>query len=141
MEVPAFLKGAPKAAVRVGDLSSLLHFNPGTAKEHFHKSGYFFQFGGFWNRKNQIARNGVALEIDSKSAQRIEPGEVHHVVVENDTGKLRLFVDREAVLVAEDKRPILGGGYDQVGFYFYTKAKVRQVKVYVKRLPDGLDMD
>ena len=141
VEVPAFLKGAPKGAVRVGDLSSLLHFNPGRAKAHPHKSGYFFQFGGFWNRRNQIARNGVTLEIDSDPHLRIEPGKVHHIVVENDAGILRMFVDRKAVVVAKDKAPIMGGGYDHVGFYFYTKAKVRQVKVYVKQLPNDLDLE
>jgi len=55
--------------------------------------------------------------------------------------KLRMFVDKEAIVVAEDKTPVLGGGYDHVGLYFYTKAKVRQVKVYVKRLPNDLDLD
>ncbi len=31
--------------------------------------------------------------------------------------------------------------FDRIGFYFYTAAKVSNVKVYTKRLPDGLDMD
>jgi hypothetical protein len=52
-----------------------------------------------------------------------------------------MFVDKKSVLVSEDKAPILGGGYDRVGFYFCTVAKVRNLKVYVKRLVNELDLD
>lgn len=61
--------------------------------------------GGNWNTRNQIARMGFPLELDNEPKKRIVPGNVHHIAVENDAGKLRMFVDKKSVLVTEDKSP------------------------------------
>ena len=52
-----------------------------------------------------------------------------------------MFVDGKSVLTCEEQKSILGDGHDRVGFYFYTAAKVFDVKVYVKRLNSGLDLE
>ena len=58
--------------------------------------------------------------------------------MENDKGQLHCFVDGELLLHDTDKQPVVGVGYDRVGFYFVTSFKVSNVKVYVKRLPDDM---
>jgi hypothetical protein len=35
----------------------------------------------------------------------------------------------------------MGPEHNSVGFYFYTAAKVDNVRVYVKQLPHDLDLD
>ena len=62
-------------------------------------------------------------------------------MVENDNGRMSLFVDGKNILAAREKEPLIGAGHGRVGFFFYTAARVTRVKVYVKRLSEGLDMD
>lgn len=64
---------------------------------------------------------------------RIVPGKVHKIVVQNDGGK--------KALTYKEKSSVLGGGHDRVGFYFYTAAKTFNIKVYIKRLSSGLDIE
>ena len=35
----------------------------------------------------------------------------------------------------------IGKTQNHVGFYFYTEARIRKVRVYVKGPPDDLDLD
>jgi len=141
VDVPDFLKNAPRAAARVGDLSSMIHLNPDKAKDRPFAAGYFCQFGGNWNRRNQIAKMGHRLELEKNPSDRIVPDKRHYIVVENDAGDLRMFVDRKPVIVARDNTPLMDNGFDRVGFYFYTAAKVFYVKVYVKRVANDLDLE
>lgn len=134
------LPGADASDVSVSDLSSFIHSPPYTGEQNAARptrSGYFFQFGGMMNEHNRIRRIGVELTADTDPAVRIEPGKLHTVVVENDEGQLRLTVDGKTVLEFEDGMILSGEGFDRVGFYFYTRARVENVKVFVKRLPDG----
>ncbi len=124
---------------RVCDLSSFIHCDSKDEDKEPWKSGYFFQFGGRFNTQNQLARGGASLRTDS--AKRIIPGKTHRIVVENDEGTLRFFVDGEVVFVESEKQSIIGENHNHVGFYFYTAAKVKTVKVYMKELPNDLDLD
>ena len=81
------------------------------------------------------------LIVDGEPQARIVPGKVHAIVVENDRGRLNMFVDGQNVLSANENSSTLGEGHDRVGFYFYTPCKVFNVKVYVKRLSSGLDIE
>ena len=62
------------------------------------------------------------------------------IVMENDRGEVRCFVDGKAVFVEEEKSSLVGMSQNHVGFYFYTPAKIRKVKVYAKGLPGDLDL-
>ena len=128
-----FFKDKPTPKVGLSDLSAFIHV--GTNKNPLGK-GYFFQFGGQMNTRNKILKNGEVRQIDAAPKKLISQDAPHKIVVENDKGQLRFFVDGELVLRDTDKQPIAGVDYDRVGFYFYTTFKVSSVKVYVKRLPN-----
>lgn len=127
--------------VTVCDISSFIHAQPEGGDTSPISSGYFFQFGGFNNTKTQIRKQGVTVAGGDEDNKVITPDKLHKIVAENDEGTLRLFVDGELVLEREEKVSIMGEDQDRVGFYLYTAAKIPEVKVYVKKLPDGLDLD
>ena len=79
------------------------------------------------------------MDTDSEPETVIQPDTFHAIVAQNDMGQLGLFVDGKPVLVHGEQGSIVGDGHDRVGFYFHTRAKVRRVKVYVKRLAEGMD--
>ena len=130
-----FFKDQPTPKVGLSDLSAFIHV--GTNKNPLGK-GYFFQFGGQMNTRNKILKNGEVRQIDAAPKKLISQDALHKVVLENDQGQVRCFVDGELVLHDTDKQPVVGVGYDRVGFYFTTAFKVSNVKVYVKRLPNDL---
>jgi hypothetical protein len=136
-----FFKDKPKPKVMVGDLSSFIHAQPPEKAKSPLRTGYFFQFGGMHNTRNQLQRAGVSLLTDDKPENMLVPDRKYRVVLENDKGTVRCIVDGKTVLESKEKQAILGQDYDRVGFYFYTAAKVFSVKVYVKRLPNDLDLD
>jgi hypothetical protein len=83
---------ASTANARVSDLSSFIHCeNKADVREPWQTGGYFFQFGGRNNTITQLSRAGEALSISSEA--RITPGRWHKIVIENDKGELRCFVD------------------------------------------------
>jgi len=126
---------------RISDLSSVLHIKDATSESEALESGYFFQFGGRWNQMHQITRAGKVLVFDTSPNIKIHRWEVQRIVVENDNGRMSLFVDGKSILTAREKESLIGSGHGRVGFYFFTPVRVTNVKVYVKRLSEGLDMD
>lgn len=127
---------------RVSDMSSLLHATrPAEDDNAPWDAGYFFQFGGKWNSMHRILRRGETLVSESQSETVIDQEKLHHIIVENDGGRLSLFVDGENILTAQDEMPLLGQDADRAGFYFFTPFTVHEVKIYVKRLSSGLDTD
>lgn len=135
-----FFKNKGKPKVTVSDISSFIQAQPPEKGKPL-RSGYFFQFGGFNNSKNQIRKQGTTLKSDDNPEKVIDVGKSHKIIVENDEGKVRMFVDGELVLEQDEKTSVIGPDQNRAGFYFYTACKVPEVKVYVKKLPDGLDMD
>ena len=133
-----FFKDQPKPKVGLSDLSSFIHAQPLEKNKNPLGSGYFFQFGGQMNTLNKLLKNGQQRQLDEAPKKLISQDTTHKVVVENDRGHLRFFVDGEQILSDTDKQPVVGVNYDRVGFYFYTAFKVTNVKVYVKRLPDDM---
>lgn len=136
-----FFPDKPKPKVSLGDMSSFLHAQPPESGKPPLTSGYFFQFGGILNTANRITRAGIEVAADRNAGEPIGQDTVHHVIVENDQGQLRMTVDGVDLFNVSEKMSIMGSGYDRVGFYFYTAFRVNWVKVYLKRLPDGLDLD
>lgn len=136
-----FFKDKPKPKVSLDNLSSFIHSQPRDKVKHPISAGYFFQVGSQYNTQNQLKRNGQTLQLDTAPKTLIAQDQVQQVVLENDKGNIRCFVDGELVLQDKDPQPIIGKDYDRVGFYFYTAFRVSHVKVYVKRLPNGLDLD
>jgi hypothetical protein len=124
---------------KVSDLSSFIQCEWKDGASEPWNSGYYFQFGGHYNTVTQLARVGETLRLNPD--QPITPRRVHRIVVENDRGKLRCFVDGRAVIIERENRSIVGPAQNHVGFYFYTEARIRKVRVYVKGLPDDLDLD
>ncbi len=142
VKVMALSKKGVQLKPRISDLSSFIHapaFKEG-GKQPF-EAGTFFQFGGFWNKKNQLRKSGAKLQVDSAPEILVTPGKAHRMVVQNDEGHLSMFVDGKLVIEARQGNPMNDPGHDRVGFYFYTAAKVSQVKVYVKRLEGDWDLE
>jgi len=136
----SLLPNRPPAEVSAGEINSILNAEPQDAGDP-KKTGYFFQFGGGLNPANQIQKAGVQIASDSTPENRIVPSQTHHVVVENDKGTVRMVIDGKVVLEETESDSILGEGYDRVGFHFSTGSKIDNLKVYVKKLPNGLDTD
>lgn len=128
------LPGAPPPEVTVSDISSFIHAkDPEETDMNAFASGYFFQFGGFHNTRNRIVRTGTTLAQDDDPEVVIIPDETHQVVVENDGGHLRMYVDGKLILDREEAGgSLLGDGQDRAGFYLYTAAIIDNVKVYTK---------
>lgn len=141
VEALILLPGGPPPRLTVSDISPFIHAAPHQEGQSAWQTGYFFQFGGFNNTVNQIRRQGVALVADRDPDVVIEQDKVHHVVAENDRGHLRLYVDGDLILEHEERMSVIGPENDRIGFYLYTAAKIDNLKVYVKELPDGLDLD
>ena len=140
--------GANNSNVRITDIDALLHATapPNTQKvNELLNTGYFFQFGGYWNTQNQLRRarpedkRPQRLVVQEDPEVLIERGKRHHIVVENDTGHLRMFVDGKLVLEHEEQFSAIGAERSHVGFYFSTRTRLEDVKVYVKPLPNGDD--
>lgn len=127
------------AKTKVSDLSSFIQCELQLEKREPWRSGYFFQFGGRYNSVTQLTKVDESLSLNTERI--ISPRKVHKIVVENDRGELRCFVDGKPVFIEQEKQSIVGKKHNHVGFYFYTPAKIRRVKVYVKGLPGDLDLD
>ncbi|MFA7158851.1 MAG: DUF4838 domain-containing protein [Kiritimatiellia bacterium] len=125
----------------VSDFSSILHGKVDADKPDLLGSGYFFQFGWKMNKRNRISRSGQPLIADDNPSTLIVPGKTHKIVVENDGGELRMFVNGELAIAGRDAQSIHGDDHDRVGLYFFTAAKVFNVKVYTRRLSGGLDLE
>jgi len=133
----ALLGAAAEAVVSVSDISSFIQAR---LEENVSptRPGYFFQFGGFMNTRNRLRRAGVDLWADEDPKTLITPGKVHHIIVENDEGRVRFIVDGTLVVEHSETEFIVGPGQDRFGFYFYTAVKVGNVKLYVKPLMDDM---
>ncbi|MFN2351302.1 MAG: hypothetical protein ABR497_05095, partial [Kiritimatiellia bacterium] len=126
-DVPEAALNDPQA---ISDLSAVLHGRAGS--DDFLQSGYFFQFGWKFNTRTRISKLGKPIVADDNPETLIVPGKKHHMAMVNDNGHLRLYVDDALVIAARDPQPLLGGGNDRVGLYFYMPVKVFNVRVYVK---------
>jgi len=131
-----FFKNRPKFKVVLSDMSSFIHALPLEKNKNPINSGYFFQFGGYNNQKNQIRKVGLTAKADAKPDKLIVVDKRHKIVVENDNGLLRLIVDGKLALEHKDKSPLISAGQSRIGFYFYTAAKLYKVKVYIKQRTD-----
>jgi len=125
--------GKPEPKVDVCDLSAFIHARTPEGRENPMYSGFLFQFGGKHNTRNSITKGKVDCAANNKAKRVIEPGRPHRIVVENDHGHLKHFVDGELIQEYKDQTPLQPGpDQNQVGFYFYTNGKVSDVKVYTK---------
>jgi len=107
----------------VSDISPFIH----SGSDGVH-SGYFLQFGGYYNRGSAIMRKGRKVR---ESARVIEPGKTHAIVAEHDGTAVRLTVDGQVVAEFPDERPLVGEGHDRIGFYVYEgSVTIRNLKVY-----------
>ncbi len=125
-------KNRPKFKVVVSDIDAFMNALPLSSGQSPLSSGYFFQFGGYNNEKNQIRKKGISIAVDKKLDNLIVNDQRHKVVVENDRGALRLLVDGKLILKYQDKHPILDPQHNRLGFYFFTAAKLFKVRVYAK---------
>ena len=124
LEVDASLVGPD-----VCDLSPLLN-GDGTGWE----SGYLLQFGAAENMENRLRCDGEIVD-DAKADTTVfvTPGKTHHVVAENDGGKLRLIVDGKVILSYTDNQPLKGKGHDQIGFYTWNcTLQIEKFTIYTK---------
>jgi Domain of unknown function (DUF4838) len=126
---------------KVSDMSSFLHVIPKKDLAKTLATGYFFQFGGYWNRKTQLRKAGNTVQQNLTPQARIIPGRTHHVAIENNKGRVRFFLDGRLTLDHKEKESIVSSKHQHLGFYFYTAGKVSEVRVYVKKLADSRDLD
>ena len=104
-------------------------------------SGYFFQFGAIHNTLNRISQRRDILWEDKDPKTTLVSEKWHRVVMENDKGTLRFYVNDKLLHEQKLTAIIMGDSQNHVGMFFYTEAKIRDVKVYVKRLPNDLDVE
>ena len=119
-------------------LGALIHARP---PEKFSQNpwagGYLFKFGDSTNTSNKIWRDGKEIATDLNMGTLIGTDNVHRIILENDQGELRLIVDDKLIVECKDNSPFFAGkDYNRIGFYFENNAKVRNVKVYIKRMDD-----
>ena len=112
----------------VSDLSPIIN-----GDETGYSSGYLLQFGGFANAESRLQARGGVVESTINEKVLVTPGKKHHVVAENDSGKIRLLVDGRTVFTYTDSDPLKGAGHGQVGFYVYgCTMKLDKLVVYTK---------
>ncbi|MCA1808889.1 MAG: DUF4838 domain-containing protein, partial [Lentisphaerae bacterium] len=140
VQAAALLSDQP-AETGVSDISSFIHArSPAEGKPL--RTGYFFQFGGSNNTLNRLRKAGMMLEEIRENTRLITQDKWHRVLIENDAGALRMFVDGELVLEhVERDAPLLGEGHDRVGFYGWTAYLVRNVNVYLKSIIESSDVE
>jgi len=99
--------------------------------------GYVFRIGGLTNASGRIVRDGQEIGVKQNLAPVMDPGRVHRIVVENDQGQLRFFMDDKLIVEYKDRSPFFAGNdYNRIGFRFGLNVKVRNVMVYIKRMDD-----
>ena len=89
------------------------------------KTGYYFGFGSYANKKHQMMALGEALGKNER--QPLTPGKVHHLVVDKRGDSLRMLVDDQEVLSARGVKSYGGGS---LVFYIWATAKIDNLKVY-----------
>lgn len=123
LEVDACLEGAG-----ICDLSPYLN-----GDQTGYQSGYLLQFGAAENTENRIRRAGEIVDAKANTTVFVKAGKRHHVVAENDAGKLRLIVDGKEILSYTDSEPLKGAGHDQIGFYTWgCSLKIEKITIYTK---------
>ncbi len=123
LEVDAYLEGAV-----ISDLSPYLN-----GDQTGYQSGYLLQFGAAENTENRIRRAEEIVDAKADNTVLAKPAKRHHVVAENDGGKLRLIVDGKEILSYTDSEPLKGAGHDQIGFYTWNCAlKIEKITIYTK---------
>lgn len=131
-----------EATTAVSDFSSMIHLPTSDLYSgNEWRNSYFFQFGGRLNTTNRIVRHGDTLVEDRTPRLLITPDVKHQIVVENDRGEVRFWVDEQLILAHSEQSSRIGAGYDRIAFYFFTTAKVDNLRVFTKRLADDLDLD
>ena len=124
LEVDACLEGPS-----ICDLSPFLN-----GDQTGFQSGYLLQFGAAENTENRIRRAGEIVD-DAKANNKVlvTSGKMHHVVAENDGGKLRLIVDGTEILSYTDSQPLQGDGHDRIGFYTWgCTLRIEKITIYTK---------
>jgi len=124
LEVDACLEGET-----VCDLSPYLN-----GDQTGYQSGYLLQFGAAENVENRLRVAGeIADDAKANTTMFVTPGKMHHVVAENDCGKLRLIVDGTEILSYTDTQPLQGAGHDQIGFYTWNcTLKIEKITIFTK---------
>lgn len=112
----------------VSDLSPLLNGNEGGWD-----SGYLLQFGAGENMENRLRRVEEIVDAKANDTIFVTPDKTHHVVAENDGGKLRLIVDGKEILSYTDTEPLKGKENDQIGFLTWNcTMKIEKITIYTK---------
>jgi hypothetical protein len=123
LEVDASLQGE-----NVSDMSPYLNGN-----ETGWDSGYLLQFGAGANVENRLRRAEEVVDAKVNNEVFVTPGKTHHVVAENDGGKLRLIVDGQEILSYTDTEPLGGKEHDQIGFYTWNcTLQIEKITIYTK---------
>jgi hypothetical protein len=126
LEADASLQGTD-----VCDLSPLLNGN-----ETGWDSGYLLQFGAAENVENRMRRIEEIVDAKANNTIFVTPAKTHHLVAENDGGKLRLIVDGTEILSYTDSQPLQGEGHDQIGFYTWNcTLQIEKITIYTKADP------
>lgn len=101
--------------------------------------GYEFKVGGWDNTRNQINRLGEPLAIRLQSSLR--EGDMHHVVAEHRGTRLRLWLDDELILEADDSEPLAGGDLGVCGLStWFADVTWHEVRISRLDLPQRVDL-
>ncbi len=107
-----------------GDLSGLIN-----TSKYGVKTGYFFGFG---SKENTIG----ALRIEGREKKEyeaiIEPGKVHHQIIQRKGKILTHIVDGKTVLRYKHPHPLNDKYHQRIGLYVFTQGQFDNVKVYTR---------
>lgn len=90
--------------------------------------------------KNKVILYRKADEL-TKVDFTLESGRRYKISLENLYGNITCSVDGKVIIEYKDNSAIFGKAHEHVGFCFSETAKVYGMKVFVKRLPNNLDLD
>lgn len=132
------LAGEPAQDAGPAGLGAFIHTrNPeADAQDPVWHTGYHFELTDDVDGSHRVLKAGKPMHEAAEPGQVLVPGEWQRVVVENDEGQVRLFIDGELVLEQSEQFSILSSDRDRLGFHLPAPAEVRHVKIYIKQLKD-----
>lgn len=126
--------------VSAGDILSFLHAPADDDRGVEPFARLLFQFGGARTRAIAHAGCGQTLIADLETQNPDRSRQAHWIMVENDEGVIRPLLTMRCCS-KRPSRPASWGATSGISAYSATRDEAHQVRVYVKRLPDDLDLN
>ena len=117
-----------------------IHIQNEKEKDSFGKTGYTFQIGPK-EKMMKISKQQKAFTIKPKTTVRMGSKTQNAFVVQNDSGVLTLKMKDKLVLEHKESSSIMGNHHDRIGFKTPFRVKIDKIRIYIKRMSEGLDLE